>query len=181
MNILILIGPPGCGKGTLSKHLQRQGYHAISTGELLRDAAKTDPALAEQLAGGSLTDDHTITDLLKQALEGQTQVLLDGYPRTLPQVSLIAEAFPDAEIRALELRLSDDLALQRVARRAEQTGNARPEDRPEVAASRLAVFHEQTDQAIASYRAAGTLLSIDASGSPEEVQRLADAVLDRDH
>lgn len=174
MHILILIGSPGCGKGTLSKHLQQRGYHAVSTGELLRAAAKTDAALAEQLAIGSLTDDHTITDLLKEALEGQTQVLLDGYPRTLNQVSLLEEAFPSAEIRALELRLSDELALKRVAQRAEQTGNARPEDRPEMATSRLAVFHGQTGEAIGAYRNAGALLSIDASGSPEQVQRLAD-------
>lgn len=177
MHILILIGPPGCGKGTLSTYLQQRGYHAVSTGELLRSAAKEDPALAEQLATGTLTDDHTITELLKVALEGQTKVLLDGYPRTLPQVSLLQEAFPDAEIRALELQISDDLALQRVARRAEQTGHARPEDQPEVAASRLEVFHRQTGAAIEAYRASGTLLSIDASGSAEQVQRLADVAL----
>ena len=137
MHILILIGPPGCGKGTLSTHLQTQGYHAVSTGELLREAAKSDPILAEQLASGSLTDDHKITDLLRDALEGQTKVLLDGYPRTLQQVSLLAEAFPHAQIRALELQVSDELALKRVAQRAEQTGHSRPEDRPQDAAVRL--------------------------------------------
>lgn len=131
MHILILIGPPGCGKGTLSAHLQTQGYHAVSTGEHLRFTAKHDPALAEQLAIGTLTDDHKITELLKQAFKGQTKVLLDGYPRTLPQVSLLAEAFPHAQIRALELQVSDELALKRVAQRTEQTGHSRPEDRPQ--------------------------------------------------
>ena len=177
MHIMMLIGSPGCGKGTLSTHLQRQCYHAVSTGELPREAAKHDPALAGQLASGTLTDDQKITDLLRAALESQTQVLLDGYPRTLAQVGLLAEAFPDAEIRALELRVSDDLALKRVAQRAEQTGDSRPEDRPEVAASRLAVFHRQTDRATSAYRARGTLLSIDASGSAEDVQNLADTAL----
>ena len=80
MHIMMLIGSPGCGKGTLSTHLQRQGYHAVSTGELPREAAKHDPALAGQLASGTLTDDQKITDLLRAALEDQTQVLLDGYP-----------------------------------------------------------------------------------------------------
>ena len=173
MHILILIGPPGSGKSTLSAHLQQLGYHAVSTGNLLRHAAKSNPALAEQLATGSLTDDQTITDLLRTALEGQTKVLLDGYPRTLPQVSMLQDAFPGAEIRALELQVSDSLALSRVALRAEKTGHSRPEDRPEVAASRLAVFHRQTDQAASAYKKAGTLLSIDASGSAEEVERLA--------
>ena len=175
MQILILIGPPGCGKGTLAQHLQQHGYHTVSTGELLRKAAKTNPELQQQLDGGSLTDDSTVTDLLKAELPGHEMVLLDGFPRNREQVDILARTFPDAEIRALELQVPDEVALERIQKRAKE--GDRPEDQPEVAQDRLKLYHQQTSGAIEAYRAQHKLSSIDGTGDAAQVAALADQAL----
>jgi len=202
LELLILIGPPGSGKGTLAAALaQSNGYHPVSTGELLRQAARTDPVLGEQLALGTLTPDATIGTLLTRAISGHKKVLLDGYPRTLTQVWHLATLFPDASIRALSLDVPDELSLERTAKRAAQTTAAerRPEDAPSVARTRLDLFHAQTAvvlQAYATqrsrgpeqlriydpergdtYKMQGVLSTLDGRGSPEQVHLAAQHAL----
>lgn len=176
LELLILIGPPGCGKGTLAVRLERSnGYHPVSTGALLRQAALHNPALQEQLASGTLTPDATLERLLIQAVKHHKKVLLDGYPRTIQQVWRLDRLFPHARIRALHLDVPDTLSLTRIRQRLEQTPpeQRRPEDTPEVARHRLEVFHQQTAAVIGSYTVRNLLGTLDGRGTPDEVHRQA--------
>jgi len=179
--IVALIGAPGSGKGTLAGMLRSDGYHHVSTGDLLRDLRASDPNLDGLLAGGHLVPDEEVVALLPVAFGDHQRLLLDGCPRTEAQVQLLADLFPQAQIRALGLRVDEETVLARVAHRRAETiarGDApRPEDDPEVAKRRLNIFREQTEPVSQAYARRNTWQSIDASGSPQDVLALARAAL----
>ncbi len=121
---LILLGPPGAGKGTQAAFLCRAlDIVQISTGEMLRAAIAAGTPLGERvqqvLAAGDLVDDATIIELVKARIDEddcQNGFLFDGFPRTIPQ----AEALVDADIaidHVLEIRVPDDVVVERIAGR----------------------------------------------------------------
>lgn len=175
MELLLLIGPPGSGKGTLARMFAQDGYVHLSTGELLRERARTDAALAAALATGNLIEDATVTALLRDAAQGHDRVLLDGYPRTLTQVPLVDELFAGAAVQALHLDVPEPTLLARIARRGADSG--RPEDAQDKAAHRLRIYDQDTAPLLSVYAQRGVLRSISGSGTPEEVERRARAAL----
>jgi adenylate kinase len=210
---LVLIGPPGSGKSTVTPALlDRFGLARIATGERLRAEMTAGSELGRAAAAfvdrGALVPDTLMDGLLRTILDtvphGQG-FLFDGYPRNLHQAELLdallaergrpltvvlALELPDAEIlrRLGGRRLCtgagepwtlhvDDAAA--VARCRAQGGTLvqRDDDRPEVIAQRLGVYHAQTEPLLAHYRAAGLLHGLDATGDPAEVQARALALV----
>jgi adenylate kinase len=179
---LVFIGPPGAGKGTQSQRLlQLLGVPHLSTGDMLRAAFRDGTELGLEanryISQGLLVPDDLILHMVEQRL-GQPDcaggALFDGFPRTLRQARALDD---DLQARgtplnaALELKVSDEEVLRRVA------GRGRHDDQPRLLAQRLNAFREQTRPVLEYYRQRGLLEEINGSGSPDEVfDRIKDAL-----
>ena len=139
--------------------------------------------IAPLLAAGRLVPDDTTIALIKERLsheDAQTGFVLDGFPRTVDQ----AEALDDMLARAgrnleaiLFFDLPDDVATDRMLKRAEDEG--RPDDTPEVIATRLATYHEQTEPIVEHYRVTGKLVPLHAQQSIDDVWTEIQAAMQR--
>jgi adenylate kinase len=179
---LIFIGPPGAGKGTQSARLvDYLRIPHLSTGDMLRQAVRDQTeagCLAESfMAQGDLVPDDVVMDLVRERLERpdcRAGALLDGVPRNQRQADLLDEALARSGIRldvALELRVSDDVVIQRLA------GRGRGDDQPEVIKHRLKSYWRQTRPLLDYYRQRGILHVIDGLGTPDEVFERIEAAL----
>ena len=186
---LLLIGPPGAGKGTQAVRLaEYYGVPAISTGDIFRSNVKNETELGKQAkaymdAGDNVPDSLTnalIRDRLAEpdASEG---FLLDGYPRTTDQVreldDYLAGHGQSLDV-VIELVADPDVVVERLRRRAVEQGRA---DRDEsVVRHRLEVYREQTEPLVHVYRDRGLLSAVDALGSVDEVtDRITAAIAER--
>jgi adenylate kinase len=183
MNVL-LIGPPGSGKGTQGERLaQRLGLEHIAAGDLLRAEVSGNTPLGRQVAEfmnrGDLVPDLVILSLLMPRVLAASEAngyLLDGFPRSVEQAveaRSLAErvgASPDAVIY---LDAPRDELVRRILARAEVEGRA--DDNPETVANRLQVFDEATRPLVDYYRQRGLLQVIDANRAEDEVTK---AILD---
>lgn len=127
--VIILIGPPGCGKGTQGDRIaQILKLPKISTGDLLRDEIKLDTPLGKKVSSimeaGKLVDDETVLSVLKQKIQGQdcaNGFILDGFPRSLPQATgldkTLAELSKQFQIIAIHIDVSDDSVVDRISNR----------------------------------------------------------------
>lgn len=177
MNVLV-IGPQGSGKGTQAKRIaEDHDVPHVSTGDMFRAAIADDTPLGLQvkavLEGGGLVSDELTTALVEERLarpDADAGFVLDGFPRTLPQAealdALLARNGRRVEV-VLFFDLSDEIATERMLGRAAAEG--RVDDTPEVIATRLATYHEQTEPLVEYYRAAGTLVPLHAERSIEAV------------
>ncbi|WP_028066741.1 adenylate kinase [Solirubrobacter soli] len=154
---LVLLGPPGSGKGTQAKPLAAaRGLAYLSTGELLRAAGA---AVRRFLDAGELVPDALLFELLGEAMPAGG-VLLDGFPRTLSQAKALDER---TAVEAILLDVPDDVVVERLA------GRGRDDDTPDTVRRRLAVYHEQTEPLIAYYERGGRLVRVDGVGTAAEV------------
>lgn len=171
---LVLLGPPGAGKGTQAQILStRLGVPAISTGDLLRAAVAEDSELGRRVAGimahGALVDDGTMGEVVCDRLERpdtRAGFLLDGYPRTLPQAESLAGILGRSS-RPLDLVLLVDVGEDELVRRAVARG--RSDDKEEVVRERLRLYREKTEPLIGYYRDRGLLRVVDGSRPIAEV------------
>jgi adenylate kinase len=177
MNVLVL-GPQGSGKGTQAKRISAaNGVPHVSTGDMFRSAIADGTPLGLQvapiLASGELVPDELTIALIRDRLSQPDAVggfILDGFPRNIAQAEALDEMLGvigrplDA---VLFFDLDDARATLRALGRAHEEG--RPDDTPEVMARRLAIYHEQTEPVVERYRAAGTLRTIDAGASVDDV------------
>jgi adenylate kinase len=177
---LLLLGPPGAGKGTQAVRLAaRVGVPHVSTGELLRAAVAAGTPLGREAKAfmdrGELVPDHIVIGLAAERLarpDAKSGFVLDGFPRTAAQ----AEAL-DAELSRLGMKLDRCLALvgdeavliARLLKRAEIEG--RSDDNEATIGNRMRVYRGQTEPLIAYYRRQGLLREIDGMGSIEAVER----------
>jgi adenylate kinase len=175
---LLLIGPPGSGKGTQGQRLSdRFGLAHIAAGDLLRAEVEGETPIGKEVAGyldrGELVPDQIIVDLLMPiviAAVGERGYVLDGFPRSVGQALVVrsmaeeAGATPDAVIY---LEASRDELVRRILARAETEG--RSDDTEEVVQNRLQVFDEATRPLVDYYRSRGLLYVIDANQSEDEV------------
>jgi adenylate kinase len=181
---LVLIGPPGAGKGTQAERIIARYRPAhLSTGDMLRAArdAQTDVGRkADQyMAAGQLVPDDIILEIIAERLAqpdcGQGY-LLDGFPRTIGQAEaldamLARQSTPlDAVV---EIRVAEEELFRRLA------GRGRADDKPEVIRQRLVAYREQTEPLLDYYGKAGLLESVDGVGSVEEIFGRITTVLDR--
>ena len=177
MNLLVL-GPQGSGKGTQAKRLAEQrGIPHVSTGDMFRTAIAAETELGRQvapiLACGELVPDELTVALIRERLgepDAAYGFVLDGFPRNLAQADAL-EAMLAEISRALDavlfFDLSDELALERLLRRARDEG--RDDDTPEVIGRRLEIYHEQTEPVVELYRATGKLVPLHAERTIAEV------------
>ena len=177
MNVL-LIGPPGSGKGTQGERLaKRLGIKHIAAGDLLRAEVQADTSLGrkarEYMDRGELVPDQLIIDLLMPVVVEAGRdggYLLDGFPRSVAQAKE-ARALADQENvgahAVFYLDAPRDELVERILARARVEGRA--DDTPEVVRNRLAVFAEATAPLVGYYRDRGLLQVIDANRSEDEV------------
>lgn len=186
MRRLIILGPPGAGKGTQAARVaESMGIPAISTGDIFRSNIKNETALGLQvkeiLASGAYVPDEVtnaiVRDRLDQpdALEG---FLLDGYPRTQAQVSELDEmltAQGAALDAVVELTVDIDEVVQRLLKRAES--GSRSDDTEEVIRHRQDVYVKETAPLAAIYRERGLLRQVDGMGDMDAVTGRIQTVL----
>jgi adenylate kinase len=175
---LIILGPPGAGKGTQAARIaEHLGIPAISTGDIFRSNIKNETPLGLQVkeilaSGGYVSDDVTnaiVEDRLGQA-DCAPGFLLDGYPRTLAQVEALEGmlAAHDASLdHVLELTVDDDAVVARLLKRAESEGRA--DDTEDVIRERMAIYHRETKPLADTYRGRGLLVEVDGMGEVHEV------------
>jgi adenylate kinase len=171
---MVLLGPPGAGKGTQAQLLAgRVGVPAISTGDMLRAAVAAGSELGRRvdgvMASGALVDDALMAEVVRERVaqpDAARGYLLDGYPRTLPQAETLAGILQDAG-QALDAVLLIDVPVDELVRRSLLRG--RGDDTEEVIRERQRVYREKTEPLIGYYRQRGLLREIDGNCPVEEV------------
>jgi adenylate kinase len=177
---LIMLSPPGAGKGTHSKQLSlATGIAHISSGDLLR--AEIDRGtelglrLSEYTARGDLVPDDLIFDILTpvvvEASRDTGGYVLDGFPRTMPQALRAAQIGIEFDLvsdAAVYLTAPDEVLIERLRDRAQREGRA--DDTPEVIRHRLAVFAAETQPLVDYYRRRGILIELDTDRPQADVQ-----------
>ena len=175
---LIILGPPGAGKGTqAAKIADTFGIPAISTGDIFRANIKNETPLGLQVkeilaSGGYVSDDVTnaiVEDRLAQD-DCSGGFLLDGYPRTLAQVAALdgmLAAHGTSLDHVLELTVDDDAVVARLLKRAESEGRA--DDTEDVIRERMAIYHRETKPLSDTYRERGLLVEVDGLGEVGQV------------
>lgn len=185
---LLLLGPPGAGKGTQAKRIAEDyDIPQISTGDMLRAAVavRTEVGLRVEpiLAAGELVPDDLIVALIRERLgEGDTSsgCILDGFPRTIAQAEALDEMLAGIGrclAVVIDLQLAEEEAVRRLLGRAEQEGRA--DDTPETIRRRMEVYREQTELLAAYYLARSILVGVDAGGQVGEVYAAIEDVLER--
>lgn len=175
---MLLIGPPGAGKGTQAVRVaDHYGIPAISTGDIFRANVSEGTPLGlrakEFMDRGAYVPDELTNALVLDRLaksDAGAGFLLDGFPRTLPQVSTLDEclASSDGGLDAVvQLQVDTHEIVHRLLKRAEDQG--RSDDTEQVIRRRLDVYQEQTHPLVAVYAERGVLVSVDAVGSVDEV------------
>jgi len=189
---LILLGPPGSGKGTQAQRLVRR-YRIIqlSTGEMLRAAvaAQTPVGLKAKdiMASGGLVPDEIVIGIISDRLDqpdAANGFILDGFPRTVPQAQALDELLKKKRMKldaAVELRVNESALLQRVENRVAEMRvrgeEVRIDDTPEVLTKRLASYRQLTEPLIHYYSERRKLLTVDGMMTIEAVTREIDRIL----
>src|SRR5450755_309228 len=189
---LILLGPPGSGKGTQAQRLvQRHGIVQLSTGEMLRAAvaAQTPVGLKAKdiMASGGLVPDDMVVGIISDRLDQPDAAkgfILDGFPRTVPQAEALDELLKKKHMRldaVVELRVNESALLQRVETRVAEMRargeEVRIDDTQEVLTKRLASYRQLTEPLIHYYSERRKLLTVDGMMTIEHVTREINRIL----
>ena len=189
---VILLGPPGAGKGTQSQRLvEKHGIVQLSTGDMLRAAIKAGSPIGKKaqdiMARGELVPDEVVVGIIDQRMDepdAKKGFVLDGFPRTVKQAEALdrlLERHGAALDGVVELRVDEGILLDRIARRLEETKArgepVRADDNPESFKIRLGAYRQQTAPLIDYYRSKGQLKSVDGMAAMDEVTRSIAAAL----
>src|SRR5215471_2065732 len=189
---LILLGPPGSGKGTQAQRLvQRHGIVQLSTGEMLRAAVAAESPVGlkakDIMASGSLVPDEIVVGIISDRIDqpdARKGFILDGFPRTVPQAEALDELLKRKHLKldaVIELRVNESALIDRVEKRAEETRargeEVRLDDTAEVLVKRLAAYRAQTEPLIHYYSERRKLLTVDGMMTIEHVTREINRIL----
>jgi len=191
---LILLGPPGAGKGTQAERLMKKfGIPQLSTGDMLRAAVKAGTpvglkAKAVMDAGGLVSDDIVcgiIADRVREA-DAKNGFILDGFPRTVAQAQALDDMLAKMNMKLdaiVELKVDENALLARIEKRAKDTvaagGTVRADDNPEAFKVRLEAYRKQTAPVSDYYASRGTLKTVDGMKAIDEVTAAINGVLGR--
>lgn len=186
MTRMLIIGPPGSGKGTQAERICLElGIVAISTGDIFRANVKGETPLGleakKYIDNGDFVPDSVTNRMVRDRL-AQSDVaqgfLLDGYPRTSPQVDELDDILAAAEANldvVVQLTADDEELVKRLLGRALETG--RSDDNEDVIRHRLDLYREQTEVVVSRYAERGILAKVDGLGPMDEVtERIMDAI-----
>ena len=189
---LILLGPPGAGKGTQAESLaKRRGLIQLSTGDMLRAAVKAGTEIGRKaeaiMKSGGLVSDEIVIGIIADRIsepDCAKGFILDGFPRTLKQAAALDELLDSKATildAVIELKVDDAALLSRIENRARETvaagGTVRADDNAEALKTRLMAYYRETSPLIGYYFAQGKLKTIDGMAPITEVSRQIDALL----
>lgn len=186
---LILLGPPGAGKGTQAHRLtEKHGIIQLSTGDMLRQAIADGTPVGLKAKAiydcGDLVPDEIVVQIVADRIsapDARRGFILDGFPRTAVQAEALERLLAQKGLKldaVIELKVDGAAMAERIARRATETaGGARTDDTPEKARHRLDVYHKQTAPLIDFYKAKRLLKSVDGMASIDQVSSAIESVL----
>jgi adenylate kinase len=190
---LILLGPPGAGKGTQAQRLvNKHKIVQLSTGDLLRAAVKAGTSIGLQakdiMDRGELVPDEVVVGIVADRIEepdAKKGFILDGFPRTVPQAEALDRMLEEKGLAldgVIELKVDDAMLLDRIEKRVHETiargEPVRADDNPETLKRRLNAYYAQTAPLTAYYAQKGRLSSLDGMASIERVAQAIDQVLE---
>lgn len=188
---LILLGPPGAGKGTQAARLAETfGLKQLSTGDMLRAAKASGTPLGREVAAvmerGDLVTDEIVVALIEEQLTSSDArgFIFDGFPRTVAQADALAALLERTGQRldaVIEMQVDDPVLVDRILGRAAEAAAAgkpvRADDNAETLAQRLAAYHAQTAPLIQYYEKHGVLARIDGMGTIEDIASALGAIV----
>ena len=189
---LILLGPPGAGKGTQAQRLAKiLNIPQLSTGDMLRAAVAAGTPIGLKakavMESGALVSDGIVVDIINDRVDepdAKSGFILDGFPRTLAQARALETMLDAKGLRldaAIELTVDAPKLVERIVRRAKEASAAgqpvRKDDDPEVFKSRLAAFERDTAAVAPFYRERGILHEVDGMAPIQDVARAINSVL----
>ena len=180
---LILLGPPGAGKGTQAKNLiDAYGIPQLSTGDILRSAIKAGTPLGREAKAivdrGDLVSDEIVNGIVSERLDqddARPGFILDGFPRTIPQAEALDAMLTEKGMKldaVVEITADAETLTRRIINRAREsakTTGARADDNEDVVRNRLSVYREQTAPLVEYYRSKGLLKSVDGMAPVDDV------------
>jgi adenylate kinase len=190
---LILLGPPGAGKGTQAQRLvKKYGIVQLSTGDMLRAAVGAGTQIGRRakdiMARGNLCPDDLVVAIVADRIDqpdAKKGFILDGFPRTVPQAVALDRMLAAKGVKldgVIELKVDANILHKRIANRVAETkarGEAlRPDDNPEVLRTRIEAYREQTAPLVDYYRWQGALKSVNGMAPIAEVASAIDRALD---
>jgi adenylate kinase len=184
MTNIILLGPPGAGKGTQAGMLvEERNMIQLSTGDMLREAKDSGTEMgkivADVMARGDLVTDEIVIGLIREKLQGDKAggFIFDGFPRTLAQADALGELMAEQGEtldHVIELQVNDEVLVDRIVGRAAEAvaagGTARADDNAESLKIRLMAYYKQTSPLIGYYHAKGMLKGVDGLGTMDGVK-----------
>lgn len=189
---LILLGPPGAGKGTQAQRLvDKHGIPQLSTGDMLRAAVKAETEIGKKakavMDAGELVSDAIVNAIVSERIDQPDCArgfILDGYPRTLAQADSVEAMLQDKGLKldmVIELVVDDKALVGRIVKRAEEAQAAgqpvRKDDNPVVFEERLREYYKKTAPLIGYYHAKGLLAGVDGMASIDDVTKQIEALL----
>jgi adenylate kinase len=189
---LILLGPPGAGKGTQSELISKTcGIPQLSTGDMLRAAVKAGTPVGlkakEVMAAGGLVSDAIVVGIIAERIvepDCARGFILDGFPRTLPQAAALDQLLKSKDMKldsVIELKVDDTILASRIEKRAQETlaagGTVRADDNAEALKTRLMAYYRETAPLTGYYFAHGLLKTVDGMAPIADVTRQIDDVL----
>ncbi len=189
---IILLGPPGAGKGTQSQLIsEKHGIPQLSTGDMLRAAVKAGTPVGlkakEIMASGGLVPDEVVVGIIADRIsepDCARGFILDGFPRTLPQAAALDALLKSKSLkldRVVELKVDDTILVSRIETRAKETlaagGTVRADDNADALKTRLMAYYRETSPLTGYYFAHGLLKTVDGMAPIADVTRQIDGVL----
>ncbi len=189
---LILLGPPGAGKGTQALRLvEKHGIPQLSTGDMLRAAVKAGSEVGkrakEVMDSGALVSDEIVNAIVAERIDQPDCAkgfILDGFPRTLVQADSVGAMLAERELKldaVIEFAVDDKALVGRIVKRADETKSAgrpvRLDDTPEVFDERLREYYKKTAPLIGYYYAKGMLKRIDGMAEMDAVTESIEGIL----